>query len=313
MCLATLWKSFALCHVVSAARPPSPRRWSCWEAAGLGEGLGCAPCTSSVFLARAPPDRGPARAVIEQKLPGCAPARGTQPPPRPRCSGGALRRGEPRQGPGGGGRAPTAVPWVGWGGEGCTHGCSHNSAVERATGVAGQHPEPGGWHRGVGDMGPLRSHILSPAGTGGREHLSSRVVLLSVSLALMAIKSVSYLLLLVCLLMLFYVCKILAGERYLLWCCWAQHWHCPGHPDPPPPLLPLGKRWLQGWGGGQRRMDARQGTTFGGLVFFFFPSRTEAGSPELGRPHTCRCFPIPWEDRGCSSKARRSRRRQNTA
>lgn len=113
MCLATLWKSFALCHVVSTARPRPPGA-SCWEAAGLGEGPGRTPCTSPVFLAQAPPDGRPVHTA--QNLPGCAPAGGTQPPGR-----GALR-------------GPFAAgdwqhPWVG--------GRAASSAW--------------GWHRGLGD------------------------------------------------------------------------------------------------------------------------------------------------------------------
>lgn len=77
---ATLWKSFALCHVVrvSCTGPPAPRHSHCWEAAALGKGFGRAPCTSSVFLAPAPPDCGPARTIVKNKNPGGAPARGTQ-------------------------------------------------------------------------------------------------------------------------------------------------------------------------------------------------------------------------------------------
>lgn len=77
---ATLWKSFALCHVVrvSCTGPPAPPHSHCWEAAALGEGFGRAPCTSSVFLAPAPPDCGPACTIVKNKNPGGAPARGTQ-------------------------------------------------------------------------------------------------------------------------------------------------------------------------------------------------------------------------------------------
>lgn len=67
--------------------------------------------------------------------------------------------------------AATAVPWKG------------------PRGWQGSVPSPGAGAEGLG-MWDRRS----PAGTGGGEHLSSRVVLLSVSLALMAIKSFSYLL-----------------------------------------------------------------------------------------------------------------------
>lgn len=89
MCLAVLWKSFALCHVVSMSctGPLSPQRSRCWEAAGLGQGFGCTPCTSSVFLAPAPPDCGPAHTIVKNKNPGGAPARGTQLP----CSPGQGR------------------------------------------------------------------------------------------------------------------------------------------------------------------------------------------------------------------------------
>lgn len=279
MCLATLWKSFALCHVVSAARPPSPRRWSCWEAAGLGEGLGCAPCTSSVFLARAPPDCGPARAVIEQKLPGCAPARGT----RPRGAlGGPFAAGSHGRDPAVMATLPNLCRgWVCWGGEGCTHGCSHSGAVERATGVAGQSPEPGGWRRGVGDVGPpqpsghrCRRAPLFPCGplvcvpsTDG-----NKIVLLFITR--------------VGLLMLVYVHKRLAG-----------------HPHPPPG--PLGKRRLQG---GAAQDGCKSGTTLGGLGF-----SSPLGLQQAAPSHTRHRLPILWEDRGCSSNARTSGCRQNPA
>lgn len=139
-------------------------------------------------------------------------------------------------------------------GRGCTHGCSHSGAVERATGVAGQRPEPGGWRRGVGNVGPPQPSghrwwraPLFPCGplvcvpsTDG-----NKIVLLFITL--------------VGFFMLFYLRKRLAG-----------------HPQPPP--IPLGKRQLQG---GQRRMAAGQVPAWADWVFFF-PSRTAAGSPE---PH----------------------------
>ena len=61
-------------------RPPSPRR--CWEAAGLSEGFGCAPCTSSVFLAPAPPDCGPAHTIVRNKTP-VVPQPEARSPPQP--------------------------------------------------------------------------------------------------------------------------------------------------------------------------------------------------------------------------------------
>lgn len=140
-------------------RPPAPRHSGCWEAAALGEGFGRAPCTSSVFLAPAPPDCGPARTIVKNKNPGGAPARGTQ-----------LSR----------------LLWVGvccWGGD---------PGVVAESGTAWHVGK--GCCQGLRDC----SGTMSPAGTYGYWWWRAPLVLGSsvVSLTLMAIKWFFYLLIL---------------------------------------------------------------------------------------------------------------------
>lgn len=60
---------------------------------GSARALAALLCTSSVFLAPAPPDCGPAHTIVKNKNPGGAPARGTRLPRSPRAGAAGCSRG----------------------------------------------------------------------------------------------------------------------------------------------------------------------------------------------------------------------------